>query len=32
MTIGGWVFMIASWAVILGVFAYAMIRTLRAKN
>ena len=26
---GGWIFMIASWVVILGLFGYAMRRTLR---
>ncbi len=32
MRFSGWAFMIASWAVILIVFAYAMVRTLREKN
>jgi hypothetical protein len=28
MTLGGWIFMLASWAVILGLFGYCMFRTL----
>jgi hypothetical protein len=31
MTLGGWIFMIASWAVILGLFGYSMVRTLRRR-
>jgi hypothetical protein len=32
MTIGGWVFMLASWAVILGLFAFAVLRTVRRRE
>ena len=32
MTLGGWIFMGASWAVILGVFLYSLIRSLRQKD
>lgn len=28
MNIGGWIFMSASWAIIIGLFVYCMIRTL----
>jgi len=28
MTMGGWIFMLASWGVILVIFAYSMYRTL----
>lgn len=31
MTRGGWVFMSVSWAVILGLFAFSLARTLRRK-
>ena len=30
MTLGGWIFMLASWAAILGLFTYCMVRTLRS--
>jgi uncharacterized membrane protein len=29
MTIEGWIFMIISWAVIIGLFIFCMTRTLR---
>ena len=29
MTPAGWIFMIVSWAVILGLFGFCMSRTLR---
>lgn len=29
MNFSGWVFMITSWSVILGLFSYCMYRTLR---
>ena len=29
MTIGGWIFMIVSWAVILWLFIFSMVRTLK---
>lgn len=32
MTEAGWIFMLISWAVILGLFAYSMIRTLSHKH
>lgn len=32
MTVAGWIFMLTSWAVILGLFAYSMVRTLRPKE
>ena len=28
MTIGGWIFMLVSWGVILGLFIFSMVRTL----
>ena len=28
MTLGGWIFLILSWTVIIGVLVYCMIRTL----
>ena len=28
MTPGGWIFMLTSWTVILGLFGYCMVRTL----
>jgi len=28
MTPGGWIFMLASWTVILGLFGYCLYRTL----
>jgi hypothetical protein len=32
MTIGGWIFMLASWAVILTLFAFAVLRTVRRRE
>mgnify|MGYP000374462285 CR=1 FL=1 len=32
MTLPGWIFMILSWTVILGLFGYCMKRTLRPKK
>ena len=32
MTLGGWIFLGASWLVILGLFAYSLVRTLREKD
>ena len=32
MSLGGWIFMLTSWAVILGLFGYCMIRTLGGKK
>jgi len=32
MTFGGWIFMLASWGVILGLFGYCMVRTLGGKK
>jgi len=32
MRLGGWIFMIASWAVILGLFVFSMARTLWGKK
>jgi len=32
MTVGGWIFMVASWAVILALFAFSMARTLRTRG
>jgi hypothetical protein len=32
MTLSGWIFMFASWAVILGMFFYCMYRTLRNED
>ncbi len=32
MTPGGWIFMLTSWAVILGLFSYCMYRTLRGRK
>ena len=29
MTFSGWIFMLVSWAAILGMFAFCMSRTLR---
>ena len=28
MTVGGWIFMLVSWGVIIGLFIFCMIRTL----
>lgn len=30
MTIAGWIFMVTSWTVIIGLFGYCMVRTLRS--
>lgn len=32
MTLAGWIFMIASWTVILGLFTFCLFRTLRPKK
>jgi hypothetical protein len=32
MTKAGWIFMVASWAVILLFFVFSLIRTLRRKD
>lgn len=32
MTIAGWLFMSASWFVILGLFTFCLYRTLRSKD
>ena len=32
MTLSGWIFMSASWVVILGMFFYCMRRTLRKED
>jgi hypothetical protein len=32
MRIEGWIFMLASWAVILGLTVFSLIRTLREKD
>jgi hypothetical protein len=32
MTPGGWIFMLTSWAVILGLFVFCMVRTLGGKK
>ena len=32
MTLGGWLFLILSWTVIIGVFLYCMVRTLRNRS
>jgi len=32
MTLGGWIFMGASWLLILGLSAYCLVRTLRGKD
>lgn len=29
MKLAGWIFMLVSWAVIIGLFIFCMIRTLR---
>jgi hypothetical protein len=31
MTTAGWIFMSASWGVLLAVFVYTLVRTLRPK-
>jgi hypothetical protein len=32
MNAAGWIFMLASWGVILGLFGYSMTRTLTSKR
>lgn len=32
MKTSGWIFMIVSWAIIVGTLAYTLMRTLRTKN
>jgi hypothetical protein len=32
MTPGGWIFMLTSWGVILALFVYCMVRTLRGRK
>jgi hypothetical protein len=32
MTIAGWLFMSASWLVILGLFVFCLSRTLKSKD
>lgn len=32
MTTGGWIFMVASWAFILGLLAFCLYRTLRGNG
>jgi hypothetical protein len=32
MTTGGWIFMLASWALILGLLAFCLYRALRNKG
>jgi hypothetical protein len=32
MTTGGWIFLAASWGLILGLFIFSLVRTLRAKD
>ena len=32
MTLAGWIFMLISWGVILGLFVYSMTRTLTSKH
>jgi ABC-type nickel/cobalt efflux system permease component RcnA len=32
MTLGGWIFMLASWGLILGLCVFSLVRTLRAKD
>ncbi|MHC4906432.1 MAG: hypothetical protein ACYTEN_11495 [Planctomycetota bacterium] len=32
MTAAGWIFMIVSWAVIIGIFGFCMYRTLRPSD
>jgi len=30
MTVSGWIFLILAWSAILGLFLYALLRTLRS--
>lgn len=32
MRFGGWIFLVTSWGVILGLFVYSMVRILRQKD
>lgn len=32
MSLAGWIFMLASWGVILGLFGYSMLRTLMSNR
>jgi preprotein translocase subunit YajC len=32
MTLAGWLFLSVSWLVILGLFTFSLIRTLRSKE
>jgi hypothetical protein len=32
MTLAGWLFLSVSWLVILGLFTFSLIRTLRSKD
>jgi hypothetical protein len=32
MTLAGWIFLSASWLVILGLFTFSLFRTLRSKD
>lgn len=32
MKMAGWIFMLLSWGVILGLFVYSMVRTLRPRK
>jgi len=32
MTLGGWIFMLASWLVILGLFGFSLYRTFRPRR
>lgn len=32
MTLGGWIFLGASWLLILGLFVFSLVRTLREKD
>lgn len=32
MTTAGWIFMIVSWAIIIGLFAFCMRRTLKPQD
>jgi protein-S-isoprenylcysteine O-methyltransferase Ste14 len=32
MTAGGWAFLVGSWAVILALFIFCLVRTLRADS
>ena len=32
MTLGGWIFLVAAWAIIAAAFVYSMARTLRGKS